>query len=231
MSEFVHFFQNALALIAAMDRELVDIVSLSLTVSVSAIVISAVTGIACAYTLFSKKFRLRGLLLSFFNTFMGLPPVVAGLFLYLVLSRKGPLGFLDLLYTPSAMILAQTILAFPIITALSYAAISSVKPNIKLAALGLGATEGQASLAVLNDARYGIMSSVMAGFGRVMAEVGAVLIVGGNIAGYTRVMTTTIALEYDKGNFELAISLGIILLSISLVINSAMYFFQRKGLR
>lgn len=231
MNEILLSFKNAFYLIVVLDRELIGIISLSLYVSITAIVITSITGIAFAYILTMKKFPLRGIILSILNTFMGLPPVVVGLFLYLILSRKGPLGFLELLYTPSAMIIAQTILAFPIIAAMSYSSITSVKPNIKLAALGLGATEIQASIAVLKNARYGIISSIMAGFGRVMAEVGAVLIVGGNIAGYTRVMTTTIALEYDKGNFELAISLGIILLSLSLVINSVMYLFQRRVYR
>ncbi len=228
MNEIFLSFKNAFYLIVTLDRELTGIISLSLYVSITAIIIASITGIISAYVLTLKKFPLRGGIINVLNTFMGLPPVVAGLFLYLILSRSGPLGFLNLLYTPSAMITAQTILAFPIITAMSYSSIISVKPNIRLAALGLGATNIQASIAVLKNARYGIISSVMAGFGRVMAEVGAVLIVGGNIAGYTRVITTTIALEYDKGNFELAIALGIILLLLSLGINSAMHIFQRR---
>jgi tungstate transport system permease protein len=161
-----------------------------------------------------KKFPLRGFLISLMNTFMGLPPVVVGLFLYLIISRSGPLGFLGLLYTPSAMVLAQTILAFPIVASLSHAAIVSVDPLIKQASSTLGAAPYQVTLNIVREARYGIMSGIIAAFGRVMAEVGAVLIVGGNIAGYTRVMTTTIALETDKGNFELAIALGIILLAL-----------------
>ncbi|MDH4233010.1 MAG: ABC transporter permease, partial [Nitrospirota bacterium] len=156
--------------------------------------------------------------------------VVVGLFVYLLLSRSGPLGFLALLYTPAAMIIAQTILAFPIVTSLSHSAIVSVDPIIRQASMTLGATPFQISLNVISEARYGIMSAVMAAFGRVMAEVGAILIVGGNIAGYTRVMTTTIALETDKGNFELALALGIILLSISLLINAALHSVQRKGM-
>jgi tungstate transport system permease protein len=160
---------------------------------------------------------------------MGLPPVVVGLFLYLILSRQGPLGFLALLYSPYAMILAQTILAFPIVAALSHAAIIKVDPVLKQAAATLGATRTQIAIAIVKEARYGIMSAVVAALGRVMAEVGAILIVGGNIAGYTRVMTTTIALETDKGNFELAIALGIILLFISCGINMVLYLIQRKG--
>ncbi len=231
MLEILLSFRRAFQLIVSLDRELLDIILLSLYVSGAAVTIASVTGIACAYVLSFRDFPLKGVLVNILNTFMGLPPVVVGLFLYLMLSRSGPLGFMGLLYTPSAMILAQTVLAFPIIAAMSYSSIASVRPNTRLAALGLGATETQASIAVVKDARYGIVSSVMAGLGRVMAEVGAVLIVGGNIAGYTRVMTTTIALEYDKGDFELAIALGIILLLISLGINSVMYLFQRRVYR
>jgi tungstate transport system permease protein len=134
-----------------------------------------------------------------------------------------------LLYTPSAMVIAQTILALPIVASLSRSAIVSVDPIIRQASMTLGATPAQVSLTIIKEARYGIMSGVIAAFGRVMAEVGAILIVGGNIAGFTRVMTTTIALETDKGNFELALALGIILLLISLLINAALYAFQKKG--
>ncbi|HEC97315.1 MAG TPA: ABC transporter permease subunit [Nitrospirae bacterium] len=228
MNEILSSFIKAFQLIVSLDRNLLEIIFLSLYVSGVAIVIASISGIVCAYVLSFREFPVKGAFVNILNTFMGLPPVVVGLFLYLMLSRRGPLGFMGLLYTPSAMIIAQTVLAFPIIAAMSYSSITSVRPNIRLASLGLGATEVQASIAVVKDARYGIISSVMAGLGRVMAEVGAVLIVGGNIAGYTRVMTTTIALEYDKGNFALAIALGIILLLISLGINSAMYLFQRR---
>ena len=160
---------------------------------------------------------------------MGLPPVVVGLFVYLLLSRKGPLGFMGLLYSPTAMVVAQTILALPIVTALCHSAIVNVDPIIRQAARTLGATPGQETLAVIREARYGIFSAVIAAFGRVMAEVGSILIVGGNIAGYTRVMTTTIALETDKGNFELALALGIILLAISFVINAVLHGVQKRG--
>jgi len=176
-----------------------------------------------------KKFPGRGLIISLLNTFMGLPPVVVGLFLYLLLSRSGPLGFLVLLYSPVAMIIAQSVLAFPIVAALSHSAIIKVDPIIRQASRTLGAKPLQVTVAVVKEARYGIMSAVIAALGRAMAEVGAVLIVGGNIAGFTRVMTTTIALETDKGNFELALALGIILLMISFVINMVLYVIQKKG--
>ena len=168
--------------------------------------------------------------ISLLNTLMGLPPVVVGLFVYLLLSRSGPLGFMGLLYTPSAMVIAQTILALPIVASLSNSAIVSVDPIVKQASVTLGATPSQVTMTIIKEARYGIMSGVIAALGRVMAEVGAILIVGGNIAGYTRVMTTTIALETDKGNFELALALGIILLFISLAINLLLHLIQKKGI-
>jgi tungstate transport system permease protein len=160
---------------------------------------------------------------------MGIPPVVVGLFVYLLLSRSGPLGFMGLLYTPSAMVIAQTILAFPIVVSLCHSALISVDPIIRHSAVTLGATSSQVTITVIKEARYGLMAGIIAALGRVMAEVGAILIVGGNIAGYTRVMTTTIALETDKGNFELALALGIILLLISFIINMVLHLFQKKG--
>jgi tungstate transport system permease protein len=211
------------------NPELLEIVFLSLKVSGIALVIATAGGLPLGALIGLKRFPGRGVIISLTNTFMGLPPVVAGLFLYLVLSRSGPMGFMGLLYTPSAMIMAQAILAFPIIVSLSHSAIVSVDPVIRQAALSLGATHLQVTAAVIQEARYGILSGIVAAFGRVMAEVGAILIVGGNIAGYTRVMTTTIALETDKGTFELALALGVVLLVISLVINTALHSIQKKG--
>jgi tungstate transport system permease protein len=223
-------FIKAFSLIVQLDRELLSIILLSLEVSGIALVIASSLGIPAGSILGLKKFRGRGFIISLSNTFMGLPPVVVGLFVYLLLSRRGPLGFMALLYTPSAMITAQTILIFPILTSLCHSAVISVDPIIRQAAVTLGATPFQAALTVIKEARYGILSGVIAGLGRAMGEVGAILIVGGNIAGYTRVMTTTIALETDKGNFELALALGIILLIISLLINIGLHLIQRKGM-
>jgi tungstate transport system permease protein len=229
MDSIIEGFTKALSLILSLDPELLSIIFLSLEVSVTALILATILGLPLGALTGLKRFTGRGLIISLMNTFMGLPPVVVGLFLYLLLSRRGPLGFMSLLYTPSAMIIAQTILAFPIVAALSHAAIIKVEPLIKQASFTLGATPFQVTTTVVREARYGIMSGIIAALGRVMAEVGAILIVGGNIAGYTRVMTTTIALETDKGNFELALSLGIVLLIISLIINMALYLFQRKG--
>ncbi len=230
MDSIIEGFRKAFILIFNLDAELLGIIFLSLKVSGSALLVSAVIGIPLSAILGSKKFPAKGFIISLMNTFMGLPPVVVGLFVYIMLSRSGPLGFMGLLYTPSAMVIAQTILAFPIVVSLCHSAIVGVDPIIKQASMTLGATPFQITITIIKEARYGIMSGVIAAFGRVMAEVGAILIVGGNIAGYTRVMTTTIALETDKGNFELALALGIILLTISLLINAVLHFIQKKGM-
>jgi tungstate transport system permease protein len=229
MHSIIYGFIGAGKLILTINPELLSIILLSLQVSGSALVIATVLGLPLGAALAWRRVPLRGLVISLINTGMGLPPVVAGLFLYLFLSRSGPLGSLGLLYTPTAMVVVQAILACPIVASLSHAAIVRVDPVIRQAAITLGATPLQEVLTVIREARYGIMAGVMAGLGRVMAEVGAVIIVGGNIAGYTRVMTTTIALETDKGDFELAIALGIILLLISLGINLGLRFLQRAG--
>jgi len=229
MESIIEGFRKAFYLILNLDPELLKIIFLSLKVSGFALVISTVIGLSLSTLLSFKKIPLRGMIISLMNTFMGLPPVVVGLFVYLILSRSGPLGFMGLLYTPSAMVTAQTILAFPIVASLCHSAIISVDPIIKQSSMTLGATPLQMTLTIMREARYGIMSGIIAALGRVMAEVGAILIVGGNIAGYTRVMTTTIALETDKGNFELALALGIILLTLSLIINIILYRIQRRG--
>jgi tungstate transport system permease protein len=230
MNSIFEGFLQAFYLIIHFDPELFGIIALSLKVSGIALLFASSIGIPAGSFLGLKNFRGRGLLISLSNTFMGLPPVVVGLFVYLLLSRKGPLGFMALLYTPSAMVTAQTILVFPIVTSLCHSAIISVDPIIRQAARTLGATPFQAALTIIREARYGMYSGIIAGLGRAMGEVGAILIVGGNIAGHTRVMTTTIALETDKGNFELALALGIILITLSLSINICLHLIQKKGL-
>lgn len=222
--------KQAFFLIVSLDRELIRIILLSLKVSGLALFIAAAVGLPAGA--FIGLYRIRGhsFVITVLNTMMGLPPVTVGLLVYLFLSRSGPLGPLGLLYTPGAMVIAQFVLAAPIVASLVHSAVISVDPIIRQAARTLGATPVQASIAVVKEARYGIISSLLAGFGRLMAEVGAVIIVGGNIAGYTRVMTTTIALETDKGNFELAVALGIVLLLASFAVNAATHHLQRRGL-
>jgi len=223
-------FIRAFDLIFHLNAELFGIILLSLKVSGLALVIATLLGLPLGAMLGLKRFPGRDIVISAVNKLMGLPPVVVGLFVYLILSRKGPLGFLGLLYSPTAMIIAQSILAIPIVTALCHSAIVNVDPLIRQASRTLGATQRQETLAIIHEARYGIISAIVAAFGRVMAEVGSILIVGGNIAGYTRVMTTTIALETDKGNFELALALGIILLLLSFIVNAVLHTIQRKGM-
>jgi tungstate transport system permease protein len=221
-------FTKAFYLIIALDPELLTILFMSLRVSGSALIIAAILGIIVGAITALRTFRFRDSLISVLHACMGLPSVLVGLLLYLILSRSGPLGFLALLYTPSAMIIAQVVLAFPIIASLSHSAIAAVDPLIRQTARTLGATPLQETAAVVHEARFGIFSAAIAGFGRAISEVGAVLLVGGNIAGFTRVMTTTIALETDKGNFELAMAIGIVLLAVSLTINIALYRIQRR---
>jgi tungstate transport system permease protein len=229
MEFLVNSFFRALDLIVHLDAELLGIVLLSLRVSGTAAVIATALGIFLTLSLSTRDFPGKNVLVTVINTSMGLPPVVVGLVLYLILSRSGPMGFMHLLYTPLAMVLAQVVLATPIIAGLSLSSMESADPSVRFAALSLGATPFQATLRVFKDIRYEFLASVMAGFGRVMAEVGAVLIVGGNIAGFTRVMTTTIALEADKGDFELAVALGVVLLAIAFLINGVLHLLQRKG--
>lgn len=222
---------RAFELIISLDASLVEIVWLSLRVSGSAIIIAVLIGLVITALLELYDFAGRGSVVTLLNTLTGLPPVVVGLALYLFLSRNGPLGFLDLLYSPAAMIMAQAILAIPIVAAVSHAAVSSAGSVIRMTALGLGASPMQSVFAVFRHARYSVLAAVAAAFGRVVAEVGAVLVVGGNIAHHTRVMTTAIALEADRGDFELAIALGIILLLISFSVNALLYLAQKSGAR
>ena len=229
MDTIIRSFAEALGLLMNPGAELITIVLRTLLISGGALILAAAAGVPLGALLGLKRFPLRGVVTAIFNSFMGLPPVVVGLFIYILLSRSGPLGFMDLLYTPEAMVLAQFVLALPIIAALSASAVVGVEPTIKLASRSLGATPIQETITVLHEARYGILSAIIAALGRVMAEVGAILIVGGNIRGHTRVMTTAIAMETDKGDFTLALALGIILLMIAMGINLLLHMVQRRG--
>ncbi|MCG6553913.1 MAG: ABC transporter permease [Candidatus Magnetominusculus sp. LBB02] len=229
MDLIVEGFRKAFLLIYRLDADLMGIILLSLKVSLTALLIGTVAGVPTGAALSFKRIPFKHALLNIMNTLMGLPPVVVGLFLYLMLSRRGPLGSMGLLYTSSAMIIAQSILAFPIVVSLSYAAINGVSMVIRQAAATLGASQFQCTVAVIKEARYAILSAIMAAFGRLSAEVGAILIVGGNIAGRTRVITSAIVLETDKGDFAVAIALGIVLLCVSLSVNAVLYIISRRG--
>lgn len=220
---------RALTLMVSGDPDLSQIVALSLQVSGIALVIAAVAGLPLGAWLGLSRFRGRGLALVLVYTGMGLPPVVVGLFVYLLLSRAGPFGFLSWLFTPNAMIVAQAIIALPLIAGFAMAAVMGVDPDLRRQLLALGATTLQATIAVLYEARTGIVVALVAGFGGIISEVGAVMLVGGNIAGSTRVLTTAIVLETRQGEFDRAIALGLILLGLSFVINLVVLVLQGRG--
>lgn len=210
---------EALTLLVSFDPELYSIIFLSLKVSCTAVLISTVIGIPVGVYCALRRFPGRRAVITAMNTLMGLPPVVAGLVVYLFLSRSGPLGFFGLLYSPAAMVVAQSVIALPIVAALTRSAVASVDPAVRETAITLGASGAAADRRVVTEARQMVVAGIIAGFGRTMAEVGAVLMVGGNIAGYTRVMTTAIAMETGKGSFATAIALGIVLLAVAFVVN------------
>jgi tungstate transport system permease protein len=211
---------TAFALIAGADPALWSIVALSLAVSLSAVVLAALVGLPIGAALALFRFPGRGALVTLFNGMMGLPPVVVGLVVYLLLSRAGPLGDLGLLFTPGAMIIAQTLLVFPIIAALSRQVIDDAWREYEEQMRSLGATPRRSIATLIWDTRFSLATSVLAGLGRASAEVGAVMIVGGNIDGLTRVMTTSIALETSKGDLPLALGLGIVLIALIVLINA-----------
>jgi tungstate transport system permease protein len=211
--------RDAVRLLAGLDPDVRGIVLLSLRVSATAIVLGVAIGLPVGVVLALARFPGRRLLIAIVHTGFALPPVVVGLVVYLLLSRSGPAGDLQLLFTPTAMIVAQAILAAPYVAGVSLAAIQSVPSDVRLQARALGATRWRAVLTHVREARLGVGAAVIAGFGAVLSEVGAVLLVGGNIRGETRVMTTAIVLETRRGNFALAIALAMILLGIAFVIN------------
>jgi tungstate transport system permease protein len=217
-----------------LSAELVEIIVLSLQVSGFALLISTLIGIPFGVMLGLNRFPGRRLMIALVYTGMGFPPVVIGLFVYLMLSRNGPLGSLNLplipaLFTPEAMVIAQTIIALPLVAGFTMSAVMGVDPHLRQQVKALGATRRQAAVAVLVEARVGVVAAVIGGFGGIISEVGAVTMVGGNIEGRTRVLTTAIVLSTRQGDFNLAIALGLILLGITFVINLAMMRMQGKS--
>lgn len=215
-------FAEALSRIAG-DPDLWPIVGLSLRVTLTAVLVAALVGLPLGAWLAVARFPGRNALAVLFNALMGLPPVVAGLALYLVLSRSGPLGGLGWLFSPAAMVAAQAILVLPIIVSLTRQTIEDLWRDYEEGLASLGSSRARAIPTLLWDARYSLLTGLLAGFGRASAEVGAVLIVGGNIAGYTRTMTTTIALETSKGDLPLALGLGLVLIALTIAINAAAF--------
>jgi tungstate transport system permease protein len=224
-------FGLAFELMARLDPAMLQIAALSIRVSLTAVALASAIGMPLGALLAVARFPGRGALVVLVNALMGLPPVVVGLLVYLMVSNAGPLGALQLLYTPSAMIIAQTVLVTPIVAALSRQVVEDLDAEYaeQLRSLGVGRLEGMGTL--LWDGRYSLMTAALAGFGRAIAEVGAVIIVGGNINHVTRVMTTTIALETSKGNLALALALGLILLGLALLVNGGVLALRRTAVR
>ncbi len=217
-----------------MIAEFNEIVLLSLQVTGIALFFSTLIGIPVGVAMGMARFPGRKLVVALLYTGMGFPPVVVGLFVYLLLSRSGPLGSLGLswmaqLFTPGAMIIAQTVISFPLVAGFTMAAVMGVDPAVRQQVMALGATSRQAALTILSEARIGVIVSIIAGFGGIISEVGAVMLVGGNIEGRTRVLTTAIVLETRKGNFDLALALGGVLLGITFIANLAMLRLQGKS--
>jgi tungstate transport system permease protein len=219
---------EAVRLLLSGDAEVWSVTWLSLRISATATLLSLVLGIPVGTALALSRFPGRGFVISLVNTGMGLPPVVVGLFVTIVLWRNGALGFLELLYTPTAMILAQVVIAAPIVIGLTLAAIQQIPEKFRLQLLGLGASQAQVVWTLLKEARLPMLAAVMAGFGAVISEVGASLMVGGNIRNSTRVLTTATVLETGKGNFDVAIALSLILLVLMFLVNWALTWIQQR---
>jgi tungstate transport system permease protein len=219
---------KAFHLIFSLDREVLGITWLSLKISGTATLISVVIGISLGMMIALSKFPGKKLLITVINTGMGLPPVVVGLFVTVFLWPNGPFGFLDILYTPSAMILAQVVIATPIVMGLSVAALQNLPPMLRLQILSLGATRWQMIWILIREARLPFMAAVMAGFGGVISEIGASIMVGGNLKGHSRVRTTATVMETGRGNFDMAFALSIILLLLVFVVNYIFTLVQQR---
>ena len=234
ISEIAQGIKQAFLLLWHLDPGVLEIVWLSLRVSGTALLFSAAIGIPLGAWLGFSRFLGRRLLVAFLYTGMGFPPVVIGLFVYLLLSKSGPLGGLHLawvprLFTPGAMVIAQVIISFPLVAGFTMAAVRGVNPDLRRQLVSLGATPWRATLTILREARFGVVVSVIAGFGSIISEVGAVMIVGGNIQGSTRVLTTAIVLETRKGEFSFAIALAVVLLLLSFLSNIFMLRLQGRA--
>ena len=229
MTFLLDSFKSALLLLWSLDKELLNVISVSLKVSFSSTLISSLAGIPLGLCIALNDFRGKRFLNTLLNTLLAMPTVVIGLLVYAFISRHGLLGDLGLLYTQKAIIIGQVILIVPIITTLTIAAISRIDDRYRKTAMTLGATSFQAALVIFREARFGILASIIVAFGRVIAEVGISMMLGGNARGFTRTMTTAMALEYDKGEFVLSVALGLVLLMISFVLNIVFNRFQEMS--
>ena len=228
MDYIIDGFKQAFYLIFTLDREVFSAVFVSLRVSCTAIILATIVGSPLGFFIAVGEFRAKRFVITVFNTLMAMPTVVVGLLVYSFLSRRGPLGMLNLLYTPTAMIIGQFILAIPIVTALTISAIHGIDEKIATTALTLGASGRQAALIVFLEARFGLLAAITSGFGRIIGEVGSAMMLGGNIRGVTRTMSTAIALQTSMGEFDVGIALGIILLLVAFLINILFHYFQHK---
>lgn len=225
METLLDALQEALRLLTGFDAALVEVVGMTLRVTGGALILATIIGLPIGAALgLRDSVPLSGCTMPIIYTGMGLPPVVVGLFVYLMLSNQGPLGELQWLFTPRAMIVAQTIIALPLVVGLTLTSLKAIDPSVKLQVRSLGATRVQTAWTLLLEARLGVLAAVIAAFGGIISEVGAVMLVGGNIEGQTRVLTTAIVLETRRGNFALALALGILLLALAFVAN---YLFHK----
>jgi len=225
---FVDSLQSAILLVCSLDREMLTIVMVSLQVSCVSTVLAGLVGVPTGFFIALRRFPGKAMLITVLNTSLALPTVVIGLFVYAFISRRGVFGPLDLLYTQKAIIIGQVILIIPLVSALTIAAISRIDDRYRRTAMTLGANRIQTAKVILFEARFGITAAIVAAFGRVISEIGISMMLGGNIKGFTRTMTTAMALEYDKGAFSLAVALGIVLMTLSFGMNILFHFFQGK---
>jgi len=225
---FVDSLHSAILLVFALDREMLAIVMVSLQVSCVSTILAGLVGVPTGFFIALRRFPGKAMLITVLNTSLALPTVVIGLFVYAFISRRGVFGPLDLLYTQKAIVIGQVILIIPLVSALTIAAISRIDERYRRTAMTLGANRMQTAWVILFEARFGITAAIVAAFGRVISEIGISMMLGGNIKGFTRTMTTAMALEYDKGAFSLAVALGIVLMTLSFAMNILFHFFQGK---
>ena len=228
MELLIDSFLSAILLVVSLDPEMVSIVGVSLQVSCTSTFFASLFGVPAGFIISFSQFAGKRMLITVLNTLLALPTVVIGLFVYAFISRRGIFGTFDLLYTQKAIIIGQTILIIPVVTAFAIAAISRIDERYRKTAMTLGANRLQTAWIIFREARFGIVAAIIAAFGRVISEVGISMMLGGNIKGFTRTMTTAMALEYDKGSFTLAVALGIVLLGLSFGMNLLFHFVQGR---
>lgn len=228
MNEILGAIEQAIYLIFTLNPEVIEITIRSLYISLLATLIASLIAIPIGGMIYYYEFRGKRTVINLIQTLYSVPTVLVGLFLFLLISQQGPLGFLNLLFTPTGMIIGQTLLIMPILIGFTITALIGVSSQIKELAISLGASASQVITTIIKEARYAIMGAVILGFGRAISEVGVAILIGGNIRGFTRVFTTTISLETSKGNIELSIALGFILLSIALIVNFILNYLQGR---